>query len=110
MSYIILYILSNYCAAISFYQKLLICTIFVNSIVKYILLHIFQKKIREASNIHDPRLGNLLGLLKKVDDSRYVGPKEAFGFVDKDRIQSTCPFQRIFCNPFILPARTVSIC
>lgn len=92
MSYIILYILSNYCAAISFYQKLLICTIFVNSIVKYILLHIFQKKIREASNIHDPRLGNLLGLLKKVDDSRYVGPKEAFGFVDKDRIQSTCPF------------------
>ena len=60
----------------------------IYSFLIYILLNIFHRKYCEASNIHNPRLGNLLGLLKKGDDSRYVDPREAFGFVDKDRIQS----------------------
>ena len=72
------------------------------------MLNIFHKKGCKASNIHDPRLGNLLGLLKKGDDSRYVGPREAFGFVDKDRIPLHRSIQMIFWNPFILPAKTIS--
>ena len=42
-----------------------------------------------------------MGLLKKGDDSRYVGPREAFGFIDKDRINPLRPIQKIFWNPFI---------
>lgn len=74
------------------------------------MLNIFQKKIREAFNIRDHRFENLLGLLKKGGDSRCAGPREAFGFIDKDRIHLHRPYPKDFLESIYLAGKDILLC